>query len=51
MMRYTRWAQHIGHIGWRQTMLESPQALHSLREKIKATGRADSRARWKEVGP
>lgn len=48
-MRYTSWMQHIGHLGFRKVMQDHPTALASLRDKIKATGRPDSTARWKQI--
>jgi hypothetical protein len=48
-MHYVTWMQHIGHKGWKQMLLKTPTAAHSLRSKIKRTGRPESRARWKEI--
>jgi hypothetical protein len=48
-MGYTSWHQHIGHKGFRAVMDDHPTALHSLRDKVARTGRADSRARWKQI--
>lgn len=35
LMGYTRWAQHLGHLGFAATMRRSPTALHSVEEKIR----------------
>lgn len=35
MCGYTRWHQHIGHLGFEAVMRYHPSALHSLREKIR----------------
>ena len=49
LMGYTTKAQCWGHRGFAKVMLDRPEALHSLREKVRSTGRADSRARWVKV--
>jgi hypothetical protein len=49
LLGYTSWMQHIGHLGFRAVLHDYPEALHSLRPKIKRTGRASSRARWKQL--
>jgi len=36
---FTTLAQHNGHLGFRAVMDNRPEALHSLREKIRRTGR------------
>ena len=48
-MGYTTMAQHNGHKGFRVVMDNRPEALSNLKEKIKRTGRADSRARWRAI--
>ncbi len=37
---YTRWAQHIGHMGFSAVMMDHPTALHMVEQKIKAANRA-----------
>jgi len=49
IMGYTTKAQCWGHRGFAKVMLDRPEALHSLIEKIAKTGRADSKARWVKV--
>lgn len=43
---YTSWMQHLGHLGFSAVMKDNPTALHSLRSKIRTTGRPDSKDRW-----
>ena len=49
-MHYVTMAQHLGHIGFAAVMENKPEALHSLRPKIRKTGLPESRARWKALG-
>lgn len=32
---YSRWSQHLGHLGFAAVMLDNPTALHSLEGKIR----------------
>lgn len=49
LLGYTSWMQHIGHLGFRAVLDDYPEALHSLRPKIKRTGRATTRETYRRL--
>lgn len=49
VMGYTSWMQHLGHLGFQAVMRDNPGALHSIRDKVRKTGRQSSRERIRQL--